>query len=287
MGGILRCRTPSEMQEVVSVRLGNEAEEKLAEAKSRFDDSITDGEDDTELQIPQPKTGDLPGDTQPPSITPPTPGDSNPSGIEIPRDPILTPGTTFMPTVGPSSKPAKKRKIVVTGSGAKRSGGHGLLASEDVTFKVVEAFEKNQGRYVIPVSHLRGTDGFGCDLISVASEDIRNQTITRLAVNETDVLRYIEVKGRSSRTGEVELTGNEYRAAECKSERYFIYRVYVDPNRTGHYEVAVLCDPLNSKAVRTVTRFDLAEGSDAVWFTCCEVSDDQVITQTESEHDQR
>jgi hypothetical protein len=42
----------------------------------------------------------------------------------------------------------------------------------------------------------------------------------------------------------------------------------VDPKCPGHYETAVLCDPLGSKAVRTVTRFDLAAGSGAEWFSC-------------------
>jgi hypothetical protein len=44
VGGILRCRTSAEMQEVVSVRLGNEADETLAEARSRFDNLQTDTE---------------------------------------------------------------------------------------------------------------------------------------------------------------------------------------------------------------------------------------------------
>jgi hypothetical protein len=90
------------------------------------------------------------------------------------------------------------------------------------------------------------------------------------SISEADILRHIEVKGRSSRTGEVELIDNEYRAAKRLGNRYWLYRVFVDSNRESHYEVAVLSDPLNSKAVRTITRFDLVEGSGASWYSMVE-----------------
>lgn len=90
------------------------------------------------------------------------------------------------------------------------------------------------------------------------------------------------MKGRSSRTGEVELTDNEARAAKPLGARYWLYRVYVDPDRESHFEVATLSDPLNSKAVRTVTRFDLAEGSGAAWFTMVETVDDEAADDGES-----
>lgn len=280
VGGILRCRTPVEMREVVRVRFGTEADQKLAEAKDRFDDPFEDNREDTEQPIPPPKPAEQPNNA--PKLPTPSPapgtaglpanGDTGSSGS------MPGMGATFQPIAGPSDRPARKRKLVVTGSGGgggRGGSGRGPLATEDVTFKIIDAFEKHQGRFVIPVSHLHGADGFGCDLISVASETIRDQAVTQQSVNDADVLRYIEVKGRSSRTGEVELTENEYRAAGRQSGRYFIYRVYVDPKRSEHYEVAVLGDPLNSKAVRTVIRFDLVEGSDATWFRCCEMLEGQ------------
>jgi hypothetical protein len=79
-------------------------------------------------------------------------------------------------------------------------------------------------------------------------------------------MRFIEVKGRSSRTGEVELTGNELRAAERLKGRYFLCRVFVASNEPSIHELAVLQDPANSSATRTVTRFDLSRGSGAVWY---------------------
>jgi hypothetical protein len=189
-------------------------------------------------------------------------------------------GTEFLPVRGPSERPTKKRKLVITGPGGGGGGGRGPLATEDITFKVVEAFEKDQSRFIIPVSHLHGADAFGCDLLSVASEAIRDEAIRQRVVSESDIVRYIEVKGRSSRTGEVELLDNEYRAAEQKTDRYFIYRVYVDPSHDRHYEVAVLPNPLNSKAVRTVTRFNLVEGSGASWFKCAEITEEQESSST-------
>ena len=85
-------------------------------------------------------------------------------------------------------------------------------------------------------------------------------------VNDGDIERFIEVKGRSATTGEIELTENEYAAADKHRDRYYIYRVFVDPVDPNRFEVAVLGDPINSAAVRTVTRFDLVDGSGAEWY---------------------
>jgi hypothetical protein len=267
VGGVLRCRSTAEMLEVVRVRLGADADAKLGEARSRFEDPFKEGDDEKEQPIPPP--GPAPSPPSPPP-SPPAPqpkstGDGGGSGT------VSAPITmTFEPVPGPADRPAKKRRLVVAGPGGGGGGGHGPLATESVTFKVVEAFERCQDRFTIPVSHLRGSDAFGCDLLSVASEAIRDKAMTEHSISEADILRYIEVKGRSSRTGEVELTNNEYRAAERLGRRYWLYRVFVAPSRESHYEVAVLSDPLNSKAVRTVTRFDLAEGSGASWYSMAE-----------------
>ena len=89
-----------------------------------------------------------------------------------------------------------------------------------------------------------------------------------------EVTRFSAVMGRSSRTGEVELTDNEHRAADKLRDRYFLYRVFVDPRDPSVYEVAVLQDPVHSAAVRTVTRFDLSKGSGAVWYGLEEVEEE-------------
>jgi hypothetical protein len=128
------------------------------------------------------------------------------------------------------------------------------------------------------VSHLHGSEGFGCDLLSVGSQEIKDQALQQRQVKDSDIIRYIEVKGRRSRTGEIELEPNEFRAAEQRREKYWLYRVYCDPNQDDHYEIALLCDPINSNAVRNITRFNMGEGSGASWFSMIEKTD------TEQEH---
>ena len=266
IGGVLRCRTATEMLEVVHIRLGAVAHTKLAEARSRFEDVLSDMEEDPKQHIPPPK--------QPatPYLTPPQASSAPDSTICNATDTQKTETTmTFQPVSGPVNKPVKQRKLVVTSQGqGENQGGSGPLATEAVTFNVVDAFEQVEGRFVIKVSHLRGADGFGCDLVSVASEAVRNKALAEKLIGESEILRYIEVKGRSSRTGQIELTDNEYRTAKRLGELYWLYRVFVDPTHEARYEIAILSDPLKSKAVRTVTRFDLVEGSGASWYSMVE-----------------
>jgi hypothetical protein len=274
IGGVLRCRTPAEMIEVVRVRLGSEADAKLGEARSRFEDVLGGADDDAEQSIPPPKPAAPEPSPDPEAPVPNPPATSGNSGTETPDSTGTSTTTTFQPVPGPAHKVVKRLKLVVTGAGGGGGGGGGPLATEPVTFKVVDAFERDSGRFVIQVSHLRGADSFGCDLLSVASEAVRDKAMAEQSISEADIVRHIEVKGRSSRTGEVELTDNEYRAAMCLGGRYWIYRVFVDPSHEAHFEVAVLSDPLNSNAVRTVHRFDLVEGSGATWYSMVETVED-------------
>ncbi|MGH3429640.1 MAG: DUF3883 domain-containing protein, partial [Mycobacteriales bacterium] len=253
IGGVLRCHTPAEMLEVIRVRLGDDSDAKLAEARSRFEDMLGGSDDDAEQLIPplRPSTAVTPSPTPPVLDTSVPTGDGTPVALETPGATTIA---TFQPVPGPAHGPGKRRKLIVTGANGGGGGGGGPLATEAVTFNVVEAFERTQGRSIIRVSHLRGADAFGCDLISVASETVRDRAMVEQSISESDILRHIEVKGRSSRTGQIELTDNEYRAAKRLGERYWLYLVFVDPNREAHYEVAVLSDALNSNAVRSVTR---------------------------------
>jgi hypothetical protein len=284
VGGILRCRTTSEMLEVVRVRLGADADAKLTEAQSRFRDLLQETDSDTERSIPSPSPVSYREYPQPSShASPPiqTPEQSERAPLTGPN---LLPGAgaTFQPIDGPSSAPSKRRKLVITAMSANPCRGSGPLATEDVTFKVVEAFEEHQGRFPIRVSHLHGDEAFGCDVISVASEDTRAQAIARQSITDGEVLRYIEVKGRSNRRGDLELGENQIKAAELRTVRFFIYRVYVDPHRAWHFELAALSDPLSSNAVRNVTRFDLGEGSGAAWFLFSELPTRQDADEIEA-----
>ena len=120
---------------------------------------------------------------------------------------------------------------------------------------------------------LNSVRAVGCDILSLASEEARRRAGESGSVADTDILRFIEVKGRSDRTGQVELTDNEYEKAESSRDRYFIYRVFRDPEDLDRYELAVLQDPVSSKAVRQITRFALAEGSGAEWFAMVAIAE--------------
>lgn len=280
VGQVLRCGQEREMKEVVEELLGLEASEKLGEARSRFEDwDIPEEDEDMVITPPGPAVGqgeDEGGDDE--EAGDETTGESGPQEgtSEDEGDDEGEKHSRFTKTTPPDKKPKKKRRLVITRSGGGGGGGHGPVATEDVTFKIVEAFERQdgEGRAVIDVSHMRGSDGFGCDLISVASEAVKEKALAASEIAESEVARFIEVKGRSARTGEVELTDNEYEAAETQKERYFLYRVFVDPSDPSVYEVAVLQDPVHSSATRTVTRFDLSKGSGAVWYALEEVTEE-------------
>ena len=270
VGGILRCRTTAEMSEVLRVRFGSEAGARLEDAKARLGSPIEEEqEEEIKRPIPPPKA---PDPNPPPPFPVPevsTGGYSTADNLLPEKEPI------FKPVEGPIVRPRRKRRLIVTGLGGGGGGvNHGPIATESVTFKVVEAYEMAGGRFVVPVSHLHGSESFGCDMLSVVSEAVRVQALAEQSISEADILRYIEVKGRSSRTGEVELTDNEYQTAQREGGRYWLYRVFVDPNREFHFELALLNDPINSRAARTVTRFDLSEGSGANWLSMVEKDDE-------------
>jgi len=285
VGGVLRCASPAEMMEVLRVRLGQDADDKLAEARSRLVEVAeeVEGVDPPVYALPPPREGGV-GPTPPTTAVEQTVSLAGGEGGEGSAEALSeadgsSTSRSFRHVEGPAKKSAKRRRLVVVGPGGGGGGGGGPVATEQVTFRVVEAFEESEGRYVVPVSHLRGADGFGCDLLSVASAEVRDAAIAAATISEAAILRRIEVKGRSTRAGEVELEDNEYRAAQRWRDRYWLYRVYVDPSRESHYEVAVLSDPLGSNAVRTVTRFNLAQGSGATWYKMVETTDDSHIGQ--------
>lgn len=263
VGGILRCRTASEMLEVLRVRLGSATEQRLSEARERLKES-TEEVDDIEYPLPAPAQPSSPGPKAGGSV--PTPPAPQPAAVPA--------GGAFTPVSGPVAGPTKKRRLVIAGAPTRVGGGGGApLATEEVTFKVVEAFEAQERRFTVPVSHLRGSEAFGCDLLSVGSAEIKDKALESRTISDSDIERYIEVKGRSSRTGEVELSDNEMNAAKRLGPRFWLYRVFVDPTEPLRYEVALLRDPLSSGAVRTSLRFNLAEGSGAAWYAMAEVTE--------------
>ena len=94
---------------------------------------------------------------------------------------------------------------------------------------IATRFEELHGRFVIPVNHIHGYAGPGCDLLSVGSQEIRDRAVETRSIAIDDVLQFIEVKGRNKRTGGVELSENELSGAEKFGARFYIYRVFCDP----------------------------------------------------------
>jgi len=190
-------------------------------------------------------------------------------------------GAGFKPVEPPIRTQGKKKKLVVTGR-TETPRSHNkktVMVDESISLKVVELFEANANpeRYPIRVEHIKGFEAFGCDIVSVASKETKRLVEEGHTLNLADVLRFIEVKGRSNRTGLIELTENQLSSAETHKDRYFLYRVFRDPGDPAHYELAVLTNPADSKAKKVIrtTQFDLSAGSGADWFQIIEeVSDD-------------
>lgn len=99
-------------------------------------------------------------------------------------------------------------------------------------------FEESEGRYPLDVDHLRGQGAYGCDRLSFESDSDR--TAFMEDPKRTDlVARFIEVK-----SGSIELTETEVRAAELRGGRYFIYRIAFDDASRDTADLTMLADPL-------------------------------------------
>ena len=262
VGNVIRCRATHEMEEVVRGLLGTRAEEALATARKAWPNTTT---------VDEPREFPLPPPVEKPKADIEQAPDPGGDDGERPNTTTAPPPNDFAPITGPTPSPGTKRKLVVA-SKSKPPRARGPLATEDITLAVVDAYEFLEGRFPIDVDHVRGRDSFGCDRISVRSEEIRRKAIAAQSISEADIERFIEVKGSSSRTRALELTNNEYESAKAFNKRYFIYRVYVQRGTSG-YELATLQDPANSNAIMQVTRFDLSEGSGADWFACSYVEE--------------
>jgi hypothetical protein len=269
VGMVLRCSSEREMEDVAMGLLEEDGAEKLREARDRIGDlPVLQAQGHFDLPTPREdreggRSGDEIGDEE--SDDQPA-GPSNNDDAQVGDASSFAYGAVFQRTTAPAGGPRGSRRLVVRGRRAGASKSTGPIATEDRTFPVVEAFELQEGRWPIDVSHLQGRESLGCDWVSVASEEVMQGAIVNRVIRLEDITRFIEVKGSSARSGPVELTENELRKASSFGERYFLYRVHVSTRDTDEYELAVLQNPLNSSAVHTIRRFDLREGSGAEWY---------------------
>ena len=125
-------------------------------------------------------------------------------------------------------------------------------------------FETSQGRFPLYVGHLQGRDAYGCDWISFVTQD--DLEAFRTDPRRTDlVARFVETK-----SGAVELTDNETRAAEIRRARYFIYRIEFYSGSRSFAELTLVCDPLahrEAMIARFEFRIDAIEGRERFHLT--------------------
>ncbi len=254
---LLSCQTADERRKLLDLMTDKQGEELLARARERLD--LEDEEHIvTELSIPHPEEPGTP-------MIPATETSPNPEGHGPTNGKQIT--GTFESVAGPVRGSTHRHRLVVTRESKLGGGGPGQRCPESVSLNLVEAFERDEGRFPIRVEHVHGTDSFGCDIISVASLDTQEKARRERIVNSDDIVRFIEVKGRSDRTGAVGLTENQRAAAEVLGGQYYLYRVY--RNVEGEqYELAILKSPHGSQAetIRLSFEYNLGEGSGADWY---------------------
>jgi hypothetical protein len=276
VGLVLRCRNPEEMADVVCDLIGEAGELKLAEARARIAEPAPTTPQAYPLPAPAEPAGieslkeQLSGGDQ--NVDPDQNAAAPASGQSGTGEFVVEPGEA------PSGrKPSPRRLVVAPGPVDGTGSRSGPVAPETVTFRIVEAFEQlsDPPRYPIRVSHVRGLEGLGCDYVSVGSEEIRSAIMAAGKVEDSDILRYIEVKGSSAKAGKIELEGHERHRAEQAGARYFVYRVFVDVATPNKYEIGVLSDPLKSELVQFVPRVSLAEGSGSEWFRISEMDEQE------------
>lgn len=268
--GFLGCDTEQQMLKLLEKKVGREANDFLGRAKIALEEG--DEESPGEIvTVPPPRPREEDSETKEKETVPlPENTGITPGGDALPEDAHFKPVEPPIRTQGP------KKNLVVTGrtEAPRSSNKKTVMVDEAISLKVVELFETSATpeRYPIRVEHIRGFEAFGCDIVSVASEETKRLVEEGHTLNLADVLRFIEVKGRSNRTGLIELTENQLSAAETFKDRYFLYRVFRDPGDPAHYELAVLNNPSDSKAMKVIrtTQFDLSAGSGADWFQIIE-----------------
>lgn len=125
-------------------------------------------------------------------------------------------------------------------------------------------FEISQGRFPLPVSHLQGRDSFGCDWLSFASET-HLATFLKEPSRLELIARFIETK-----SGAIELSDTQSRAAERQKARFFIYRIQFYSGQRDTAELTIASDPLAHRqalSARYEFRIDAVENRETYQLT--------------------
>jgi len=138
---------------------------------------------------------------------------------------------------------------VTTGSSTPKSRVRYHVADGDRAETICMIFERDQGRYPLKVAHLRGSDSYGCDIISFDTTALREQFQDEYDIDLID--RYIEVKASTSDTGTILLKGSQLQTARERREKFFFYRAYESTTNATEYELVILQDPLGDSETLT------------------------------------
>jgi hypothetical protein len=191
--------------------------------------------------------GPLPAtDQSTPTHSQSNPASSNPRQSPFPATPhrpqnpqaIIADPFPVLPVVPKATPQSPVRLRIARATGPVSNTAHPDPYRASDAEEWTKLFELSESRVPLAVLHLQGTDSFGCDWLSFASEDDRDQFISDPARTEL-VLRFIETK-----SGAIELSDNQSRAAELRRERYFVYRFHFYAGQRDFAELTIVRDPL-------------------------------------------
>ena len=236
---LLTCK-PRQRKTLLDRMLGGAGEEKLIETRKL-------------MQVPLGEEGEGPIYNPPPIIpstptselTAPTESEEQ-SHTKPPSTPSFPPSTVGPVEVKPEGNMPLQGKVhgkfkIVRGPNPK-PGHRRTLTNADRAENLAINFEENQVRFPVKVSDMKGEEAYGCDILSFSSEGERTEFLDHPDV--TKITRFIEVKGSGISKGSITLKGNELKAASNHKDRFFLYRVFEDPEERGIFELIELADPL-------------------------------------------
>jgi hypothetical protein len=215
------------------------------------------------FETPVPEDPDFaPPEIQPSPPPTPTENTADEGSIETAENPDETASERVPPVDEDSSnlhvEPTVPRTIesrdvsiqrVTTGSSTPRSRGRYHVADGGRAETICMIFERDQGRFPLKVAHIRGSDSYGCDIISFDTAGLREQFQDELDIGLID--RYIEVKASTADTGTILLKGSQLQTAREHREKFFFYRAYESSANATEYELVVLQDPLGDSEALT------------------------------------
>lgn len=236
---LLTCK-PTQKKALLDRMLGGFGEEKLNKTRKLLQAPLGE-EEEGPIYDPPPI---IPGTPVSDPTVPVEGEEQSPAGPE--STPSLPPSTVGPVEVTPEKNiPIQgkvRRKLKVVRGPNPKPRYRRTLTNADRAENLAMNFEENQGRFPIKVSDIKGEEAYGCDILSFIGEDDRTEFLEHPDV--TKVVRLIEVKGSGISKGSITLKGNQLKAANDYKDRFFLYRVFEDPEDRGFFELIELADPL-------------------------------------------